>query len=266
MPSPTTAQALPIYLVPLHCLHPAPWNMTKPSKRSLNLLAQNIKEIGFAETALIVPMTTGGTYIVIDNRVTSGEFRIVSGHDKTLAASIAGLTEIPCSILPEETTEEMQKLQTVRMNTIHKELDPNAFKKLYDEMVKKYSAEVVEAYMMFSNEEDFKKILKQNISDARKELPTEEMKEEFDAKKPKIKSVDDLANVVQELYTKTGSTSLDKGYTVFSYGNQEHIYIAMDKELNTTVRKLIDKAAIENRHISEIFKEALKGDDGDSQD
>jgi ParB-like chromosome segregation protein Spo0J len=261
MPSPTTAQALPIYLVPLHCLHPAPWNMTKPSKRSLNLLAQNIKEIGFAETALIVPQ---GTWAGENGRVLSGEFRIVSGHDKTLAASIAGLTEIPCSILPEETTEEMQKLQTVRMNTIHKELDPNAFKKLYDEMVKKYSAEVVEAYMMFSNEEDFKKILKQNISDARKELPTEEMKEEFDAKKPKIKSVDDLANVVQELYTKTGSTSLDKGYTVFSYGNQEHIYIAMDKELNATVRKLIDKAAIENRHITEIFKEALDNDNGDS--
>jgi ParB-like nuclease domain len=258
MPSPTVAQTLPIYLVPLHCLHPAPWNVTKPSKRSLNLLAQNIKEIGFAETALIVPIGTGDTYTVEGNRVSSGEFRIISGHDKTLAASMAGLTEIPCSILSKETTEEMQKLQTVRMNVIHKELDEEVFNKLYNEMVEKHSAEVVEALMMFSNEEEFKKILKTKISATRQDLPTQEMKEEFDTKKPKIKSVDDLANVVQELYSKTGSTSLEKGYTVFSYGNQEHIYVAMDKQLNETIHKLIERAATENKHITEIFKEALK--------
>jgi hypothetical protein len=251
MPSPTTAQSLPIYLVPLHCLHPAPWNVTKPSKRSLNLLAQNIKEIGFAETALVVPK---GFYMHEGGRITEGEFTIISGHDKVQAAVMAGLTEIPCAILNEDVDEDMQKLQTVRMNVIKKKLDPEAFLKLYNDLSKKHSDEVAKAMMMFTDEAELQKMIK----DYRKELPTEEMKEEFDAKKPKIKSVDDLANVVQELYSKTGSTTLDRGYTVFSYGSQEHFYIAMDKELNAMVHRLIDKAAMENRHITEIFKEALE--------
>lgn len=254
MPSPTTAQTLPIYLVPLHCLHPAPWNVTKPSKRSLNLLAQNIKEIGFAETALVVPQA-GTTYAIESQRVTSGEFTIISGHDKVQAAVMAGLTEIPCAILHEDVDEDMQKLQTVRMNVIKKKLDPEAFLKLHDEVAKKHSALVAEAMFMFSDEADLQKMIK----DYRKELPSEEMKEEFDAKKPKIKSVDDLANVVQELYTKTGgSTTLDRGYAVFTYAQEENVFIAMDKELSAKIHRLVEQSALENRHITEIFKEALK--------
>lgn len=249
---------LQVYHVPLHLLQPAPWNITKPSKRSLNLLISNIREVGFIETAVVVPKTTGASFVTEGNHVTSGEFRILSGHDKVLAATQVGMTEIPCFILPDTTSEETQKLLTVRMNTIKKKLDPQTFMKLYYDLASNKAEETVKSQMMFSNEEELESLLKRDIAVQRQALPTEELKEALDAQKPKIKSVEDLANVVQELASRTGSTNLDKGYAIFTYGGQESIYVAMDKELREKIHKLVDRASVENRHISEIFNETMQ--------
>lgn len=251
---PPEAQPLPVFLIPLHLLQDAPWNVTKPNKRSVNLLAQNIREIGFAETALVVPLGPWEHERSRDGiaRVTSGDFRIISGHDKRNAAAAAGMTEMPCSVSV-GMSEDLQKLVTVRMNVIKKKMDPQKFMAVYSEVAEQYSEEVAEAMMMFTDEAALKRL----ISEARQALPTQEMKAELDAKSEKVKTVDDLASVIEELHSRTGSTSLDKGFTILSYGSQEHIYIAMDKPLHAAVQRLMDRATTENRHIAEIFKEAL---------
>lgn len=247
------AQTLPIFLIPLHLLQEAPWNVTEPNKRSVNLLARNIQEIGFAETATVVPL---GTWEHDRSegiqRVTSGDFRIISGHDKKDAATIAGLTEMPCSVAV-GMSEDLQKLATVRMNVIKKKLNPEKFLAIFNEMSSKYSEEVAKAMVMFTDEG----VLEKHINHARSALPTEEMREQLDEKKSTVRSVDDLADVVQEIYSRTGSTSLDRGFMILSYGNKEHVYIAMDSKLNAAVMRMVDKSNTEKRHINEILNEAL---------
>lgn len=228
---------LEIRTIHLDLLDAAPWNPMEESQKSLDNLAENIRQSGFSEPLLVTPLE-------------NGRYRIISGHDRAKAARLVGIKEVPCSIA-EGLDEEMQKLQTVRMNVIRKKLSPGKFLKLYNEMAAKYSEEVVKARMMFTDETEMERA----IATARKALPGE-LKSGFDKKKKQIKTTDDLATVISELFTRCGS-QLERGYAIFSWGGQTHFYISMSEELRDVIQRFADRSEVENRHINEYFEEAL---------
>jgi hypothetical protein len=253
MPPAKSPTILPIYRIPLHLLEASPWNPMEDSAKSLNNLTANIRQIGFVSPALVVPI---GKYKVEDQEgeslklVTDGQFRIISGHDRSRAALAAGMVEIPC-VVADDFDEELQQLQTVRMNVIQKKVNPEKFMRLYTQFAEKYTEDIASAQMMFTDTA----MRDQMIESVRKELP-DSVKKKLDDKKGDIKSVDDLASVVAELLKRYGS-QLDKGFCVFSYGGQEHVYFSMDKPLRDRIQRIVGRSETENRHVADILKEEL---------
>lgn len=226
----TVPRVLDIRSILLDDLEPAPWNPMQDSQKNLDSLVANMRQHGFLDPPLVAPLE-------------GDKYRILGGHDRVKAAKIVGLTEVPCSVI-EGLSEEDQKFLTVRLNAIHKDLSPEKFLKLYQELCSKYSEEMVAAQMMFTDSSQMDKALK-----ALKRQEKKVMQEKKNA-------VDDLATVVSEIFNRCG-TQLDRGYAVFSFGGVDHVYIAMSEKLKVAIHQLVDRSEVENKHISELFEEAL---------
>src|ERR1035437_1496599 len=234
----TVPEILPVRMLALDSLEEAAWNVTEDDEKSLALLIANIKQVGFAENLVVMPLE-------------GDRLRIVSGHDKARAARALRLTKVPCAVLPAEFPEEIQKLLTVRMNVIKKKLSPLKLMRLMNELSSKYSEDIARSMMMFSDQAQLDHMLKT----VRQAMPTA-AKKELDKKKESIKSTDDLASVVGEIYNRAG-TQLSRGFAIFSFGGQHHIYSTMEKPLRAKIMSIVDKSDLENRHVSEILKEEL---------
>jgi hypothetical protein len=144
----------------------------------------------------------------------------------------------------------MQKFQSVRLNVIHGKLDAERFLRLHEEMVKKYGQDAVNMFMITDE-----KVLKGMIKDIKAGLPPEMAKKVDEAKK-EIRSVDDIGSVLNEIFSKYGST-LERGFLVFSFGNKEHHYVEMDKQLLKRVKYLEELAIAREEPLSAIFNRVM---------
>jgi hypothetical protein len=242
-----------IYMVRVDIIERADWNPSQNNPTSLQNLMENIKQVGFSQNLNVVPLqnfTPGKADANGLLTIDSGKFRVIDGHDRLEAARTLGMTHVPC-VINTEWAEEAQKLQAVRFNVIHKELDPMKFLSLFNEVAKRYGKEATEAMMMFSNKaalEDLKKGIREALP------PT--MRKAVEKKTDSAKTLQDLSSIVAEMFNKVG-TNLDQGFMVFSYGGTEHVYVQMNKQLRDEVKKLVTKSEVERRHISDVFSEAL---------
>ena len=242
----------PVHLVNVNVLEESPDNVTAEDARTFNNLCENIRQAGFNEPILICPkrgeampaLPPPGGYVDI------GRWEIISGHERVRAAKAVGITHVPACIAP-EFDDDMRRFQIVRMNVIRGKISPVKFFKVYQAACAKYTEEIARTMFMFSDGA----ALDELIATVKKALPGQ-MREAVDQKKGQIKTIDDLASIVSEIFNRAGST-LDRGFAVFSYGGQTHIYVAMDKELKAKMDALVQKSDIENRHISELLNEVL---------
>lgn len=268
----TPFELRPTYRINVNLLEPAPWNVTEEDPKVLATLIENMRQVGVTENIVVVPIleqatdqqgtsatttttTTATEYVFPSSQETveTGRFRIINGHDRCEAAKRAGITHLNAVICP-EWDEDMQKFQTVRHNVMRKKLSLPKFMSLYNQMSQKYSEAVAQKMMMFADSGQLDEMLKR----VRAAIP-EGMRPILDQKKKEIKTMDDLTTVVGEIFNRCGST-LDRGYVVFSYFGQSHVYVAMSDKLQEEVQKIVDRSEMQQRHISDIFVEAILGE------
>lgn len=82
-----------IVMIPLDHLHPHPDNPRK-NLGDLSELVDSIKAKGVLQNLTVVPY-----FSKVQNRVMDGVYTILIGHRRASAAKLAGLTELPCSIV-----------------------------------------------------------------------------------------------------------------------------------------------------------------------
>lgn len=82
-----------IVMLPIGNLNPHPDNPRK-DLGDLSELVESIKSKGILQNLTVVPY-----YSKIQNRVISGQYTILIGHRRASAAKLAGLTELPCTIV-----------------------------------------------------------------------------------------------------------------------------------------------------------------------
>jgi len=82
-----------IVMIPLDHLHPHPDNPRK-NLGDLSELVESIKAKGVLQNLTVVPY-----FSKVQNRVMDGVYTILIGHRRASAAKLAGLTELPCSIV-----------------------------------------------------------------------------------------------------------------------------------------------------------------------
>lgn len=185
-------------------------NPNKMTNREFDLLVANMQDTGITDPILVKP-------------IEDGKYRIIGGHHRAKAARYLEFSEVPCTIVTDpDFDEEMETFQLVRHNMIRGHLDPNAFITLYGKYASKYGDDMLQDMFGFADEREFRALIKAT----EKSLP-KEMKERFKAAAKEIKTVDELAKILNELFTNHGDT-LPHGYMIVDFGGKQSIWVRVN--------------------------------------
>jgi len=188
-----------------------------------NDLVADIKEDGFLEPILVC--------------VRGDEFVLVSGEHRWKGAKLSGMTEID-AVVVDGWDDDKRKAKMVKMNMLHGKLDPEKFTRLWNGLKTRYGEERLRKMMGFSAKDaELRRLLKE----VRSQMP-EEMRRDLDRRAERIRSVEDLASVVQSLYTRFGAT-LDCHFVMFSFGGQTHLMLKTDPRTFEKIRVVTDLCA-----------------------
>lgn len=230
-------KVLKIVDLSIDIVHEPEWNPNEQSPDVFNELVKNIKDIGCLEPILVAPRSD-----------IEGHYWAISGSHRWKASKVAGLLTVPC-IIEERFDEDMLKVQNIKFNIIKGKLDPLKFTQLFDQLAAKYGEEVTRQMMAFVD----KAVFDQVYQKAKAALP-DELKKQLDKAKKEIKTIDNLAAILGEMFQKYGNT-LEKGYMVFNYGGQSHLWIQMDDKVKDIVDRIKRQAIEGDRNINELFYE-----------
>ena len=234
--------------IPMAQIEPNDYNYNEMSSEEFNLLAENVSDVNFLDPLLIVPVPTSK-----DN---PQMFRIVDGENRFEQQRIDDAEVISCVIAdPNILTEKEQMRQTARMNRIRGHTNKDKFRKFVDKMITEHGVPVEElAYEMgFVDQSEFD-TLKQTV---RGSLPPGGAKEEFDQVKDEIKTVDDLTNLLNKLFTKYGST-LTHHYMFLDFGGVESIWIRLKREDFKLFSKLAQDSLKEDAALDSVLVNVFK--------
>ncbi len=219
---------------------PNPWNPQEMDDDTFNALAESIEDAGMIDPIQVVTQE-------------GGKYRIIGGEHRWKACSVLGYETIPAVILKEgEFDEDRQKFLTVRMNILSGKMNPSKFYDMYSGLSDKYTEETMQMMFGFAKEEEFKKLIDQTI----KSLP-DEMQEKVKEAKKEIRTIDDLTNLLNNLFTEYGD-SLPSNVMAFSYGGKEVMWILAEKELWNTVKKIKSDAILGGKDMAEEVLKTLK--------
>lgn len=189
----------------------------------------------------------------------NGQFLILGGHHRYDAARVLGWEKIACVVLPaSEWSGEKVEFQNIKMNVLKGSLKPEKMIKWYKEKASKYNAETLASLTGFVDMEVFLKIVgefKKAIKDTG--LP-DELQDKLAETMAEAKSVDDLSNILNKIFSEYGDT-LKYGFMVFTYGNQEHVYIKCTKKTWDLVTELRKQCVEGQVDINLVFEDLLAG-------
>ncbi|MFH0989904.1 MAG: ParB/RepB/Spo0J family partition protein [bacterium] len=234
-------QRISIEYIPIELIDEPEWNPNEEDPATFNLLVKNITEVGVKEPVLVCPRLEKGM---------EGRYLSVSGSHRVKAAKVAGKIEVPC-IVEWSFDEDMQKFQNMRFNLIKGKIDPLKFTRMFDQLSSKYGDDVTRQMMAFIDKAAFESL----YMSVKSSLP-DDMKGALDNAKKEIKTIDGLAAVLNEMFSKYGGT-VQKSYMIFSFGGQTHLWIIMD-EANKQIADRMKRTAIETgKDINEVFRELM---------
>lgn len=228
--------------VPVEKLRKNLQNPNEQDERTFNALCQSIQEEGWVE-----PMATAVP-------AEDGMYDIVGGHHRHDAALVLGIHDGPVWLLdPEKFDKDRQNWTMVKVNILKGKLNPAKFTALYEDMVKVYGSEVLQAQMGFTSTDAFSAL----YQDIRRGLPPE-LAKALDETKDEIKTIDDLSLVLNRLFREHGET-LPSNMMVFSFGGKDVLWVRAEKELWELVSGIAKKVAGTNGDMGKVMLDLLKG-------
>ena len=232
-------------------IRPNAWNPQEMDDKEFNALAESMAE-GMIDPIQIVPLAEGDPK--------GAKYVILGGEHRWEVAKTLGWENIPCIVLTDErfADEDLQKFITLRMNVIRGKINPEKFRDMYEEMVERYDHEALQQLMGFADSDQFDKLVG-GVKDALKAtgLPPEAL-QEFAEVVEEMKTVDDLSNILNRLFTKYGDT-LKNHFMVFAFGGKEHLFIKCDKALWKKVKDLSAQTLEERISITSVLNDMFDG-------
>lgn len=221
------------------------WNVNEMDDKTFNRLVDELETTGLIDPIQVVP-------------IDGGKYRVIGGNHRLKAAKVLGWTEIDCVVLTDARfmDEDLQKFISLRLNLIRGKINPEKFVNLYQEMVEKYGKEALSDLMGFTDTDAFNKLVATVEKNVKNVLPPS-ISKKFEKAKKDIKTLDDLGNILNKLYSEYGHT-IEKNYMFFVYGGKEHVMIECDKALWETVHRLLDVVAETKYTATELLNSAIK--------
>lgn len=225
----------------------AEWNPNEMGSEEFTLLKEQIKEVGFIDPPTVAE---------VENQQGKRFYRIIGGHHRVAAAKELGLEKIPVDLLKGERwkDEDLQKLQTVRMNVLHGKMNPEKMVALYNEMATKYGPAVTKM-LGYTTDTGIKKMIKAVSKELQSSLPPD-LAAQFQEQAKEAKTVDDLEKIIQKLMAD-GGDSAKYGFVVFSWGGKEHIYVAMSDKTREAMKRIVRATRSKKVDINELIEEAI---------
>jgi len=230
----------PVAMIDINLLDNADYNPQEQVKVTFNALVKKIEKNGFTGTVKVAP-----------SQRKEGRFVIIAGNHATDAARVLGFKELPCNIF-EDWDEDRQQAENVSDNIVRGKLNPEKLAKLYDGLSKKYGDELAQQMM---NLEVDSSLIKQIMKQVKRELPPD-MQRQLDKAKGEIKTVDQLAAILNEMFAKHGD-DLKYGFMVFEYGGKSHYWIKMNDKLKKKMQGFTDECRETGGQLSERIYAAL---------
>jgi hypothetical protein len=216
------------------------------SEQEFNMLYDNVERMGITDPILVRPL-------VGEVGAVNCTYKIVGGHHRWEVAKLIGLEEVPCTIICDpKFDEDMERFQMVRHNVIHGRMDAKKFMNLYQQVQGRYTEELAAEMFGFAKEEEFKKL----IASTAASLPSE-MKQQFIDATKEIKTIDDLAMVLNRLFTTYGDT-VPWGFMIFDFGGQDHTWIRMEKHQKKEFLKFSDWCVKNERTVDKVIALLLR--------
>lgn len=227
--------------VPIDLVIPNSWNINTQDDITFNLLQDEIADVGLIDPIEVVP-TDDGLYVIL------------GGEHRWRAAKNLGHEEVPCILLTDKKWQDvdLRKFVTVRLNVIHGKVDSDKFVTLYNELAAKYGADAMQRLMGYADTQQFQRLLGWVKKGLKQSLP-KEMAQDVEDKTKDIKSVNDLQNVIQDLFQKYGDT-LSSSYMIFVYGKQQHIYVQMDAKMRRSMDRVIECCRFTGQDLNDFLR------------
>lgn len=222
--------------IPLSKLVKNEHNPNEMSSTEFNLLVSNIEKTGVTDPILVRPLG-------------DGTYRIVGGHHRFEACSLLDFTEVPCTVINDpEFDEDAERFQIVRMNMIKGKLNPTKFLDLYNQMDKKYAADIMAEAFGFADENQFKKL----IGEMAKSLPLN-LQKEFKKAAEQIKTIDGLSKLLNQMFAKHGE-NLPYGYMMVDFGGKESVWLRMAAHDHKKFLEVAELCKTRSRGVDSLFR------------
>ena len=221
------------------------WNPNVMKDREFDRLKREIQESGMVDPIQVVP---------------NGEhYRIIGGHHRHMACKALGYEAIPAIVLTDEKwqDEDLQKLETVRLNIIKGDLNPEKFMALYQDASEAHGEDAVADLMGFTDEAAFKKLIGETTRAMRDAgLPdgaVEEFEDIFGDQSDEERTMENLTAVLQRIFRKYGDT-LAQHFMYFDWGGKKHLYVEVNAKSFKKVEAMMEAVKMAGVDAGEFFQ------------
>lgn len=203
----------------------AEWNPNAMDVDKFNALFENMREVGVIEPIVVAPM--------------NGRYLVVGGHHRLQCAKLLDYETVPVVVRHGMTQDDI-KVQNMRLNVLKGKIDPAKFTAMYEELSNKFPDQDVAAMLGITSKSELEKMIIQ----AGKSLPPE-MQDAFEKAKSRIKTVEDLVLVLNQLFERQGQQLDVYGYMILDFNDKEAVWLRMGKPDMKHMHDLAE-ACIEN--------------------
>jgi len=232
---------------------PKDLDYTKLKVSDINFLENNpneMSDVDFNDLVRSIENTGFDQPITVYKQEGDDNYTVLKGNHRLKAAMYVGMDEIPVTIQEFEHGDQATAT-ALADNIVRGDINPEIFTQEYNRLKKEHGKQKTMEMMNISTDDQ----LQQFIKDVRKSLP-DEMKEKFDDVKDEIDTIDDLSQILNRIFNEHGE-SLELNYMVFSYGNEDHLYVQCDKELWQEAKSMVSEANDKDIDINEVFRSRL---------
>jgi hypothetical protein len=247
--------------VPVELLRPNPWNPNEMSNKAFDELVEEISNTGMISVLQVTPhIDEGGNSC----------FRIIGGEHRYKALKLLGYQKAPCVVLDkarpdgqEWTDEDRQKFETVRLNIIHGDTNPEKFMALYMDVSERHHGADLQKAFGFTDDDAWNALVDQVTDDAASanQLPPEaqdKIKAEVQKLSGPNKTIDKLASIIDKIMKEYGET-IDHRFIYFDMGGKKHLHLDVSDSTFAKAESFMDLVKHSDMDADQAFSLLLDG-------
>ena len=237
--------SLTVYDIDVNALVPYEDNTNEMDDATFNRLAEEITEVGFIDPLQVIP-------------IDGGKYKIMGGHHRWQAAKAIGMEYVPCTVLSDKkwTDNDLYELVSFRLNAIKGRVNAEKFAKVYEKMSSKFGEEALQNIFAVTDNEVWEKLTTSVRRSLQEAGVPKEMVEKFKEAEKNIKTVDDLARILNTLFTDYGDT-VPYNFMFFNFGKNDHLMIQASKGTFKATKVICDKAYSRREDVNKLLEPAF---------